>query len=456
MRRCLFIILPILVAVSAAAQAPEPGPGVAITVYNTDLALVKDVRSIEIPEGVSEVPFRNVAQRIDPTSVHFKVLDGDDASVWEQNYRFDLASSSKILERYLEKDIDVVTEDADLFSGRLVSVDSAAIVLDQGRGAGPVAVISREKVMYIRFPMLPEGLISKPTLVWKIGAEKAGDRLVEVTYMTSSINWHAEYVGVINDDDTEIDLAAWVSIDNRSGASYKDARLDLVAGDVHRVREPMPMARGLKADVALEMMAEAPAFAEEQLFEYYLYKLDTPATVADREIKQLSFFPSTGVVVDKVLEFDSYRGSDVRVLLEFVNSEEAGLGRALPAGKVRMYKEDSIGDLQFIGEDRLDHTPKDEDVALLMGNAFDVKAERTVLASRKITNRVHEEDYEISVRNHKEEDVVVRVVEHPHGFWTVTETSLEYEKVEAHTIEFQVPVEADGETIVQYTVRYEY
>ncbi len=454
MRRCLFVILPILVAVSAAAQ--EPQPGVAITVYNTDLALVKDVRSIAIPGGVSEIPFRDVAERIDPTSVHFKVLDGDEASVWEQNYRFDLASASKILERYLEKEIDVVTEDADLFSGRLVSVDGSAIVLDQGRGTGPVAVINREKVTYIRFPMLPEGLISKPTLVWKIGANKGGDRLVEVTYMTSSINWHAEYVGVVNEDDTEIDLAAWVSIDNRSGATYKDARLDLVAGDVNRAREPVQMARGMKADMAFEMMAEAPTFAEEQLFEYYLYKLDVPATVADREIKQLSFFPSTHVTVEKVLEFDPYRGSDVRVLLEFVNSEEAGLGRALPAGKVRMYKEDSIGDLQFIGEDRIDHTPKDEDVALYLGNAFDVKAERTVLASRKITNRVHEEDYEISVRNHKEEDIVVRVVEHPHGFWTVTQTTLEFEKVEAHRIEFQVPVEADGETIVKFTVRYEY
>jgi hypothetical protein len=446
----------VLTVLLAAAVSHGAEPGIAITVYNTDLALVKEVRSIDIPQGVGEVKFDNVASRIDPTSVHFKVVDGPDAAVWEQNYRFDLASTSKILERYLEKDIDVVTEDADLFSGRLISVDGGGIVLDQGRGAGPVVTLNREKVSYVRFPMLPEGLISKPTLVWKIGAERGGDRLVEVTYMTSSINWHAEYVGVINEDDTSVDLAAWVSIDNRSGASYKDARLDLVAGDVHRVREPVQFGRGMKADMEIEMMAEAPSFQEEALFEYYLYKLDTPATVADREIKQLAFFPSTAVGVEKVLEFDSYRGTDVRVLLEFVNSEEAGLGRALPAGKVRMYKEDSIGDLQFVGEDRIDHTPKDEDVELYLGNAFDVAAERKVLATRKITSRVHEEDYEISVRNHKDEDVVVLVVEHPHAYWTVTAKTHEYEKVEASRIEFKLPVEADGETVLAYTVRYEY
>ncbi len=451
--KVMSILLTVLLA-AAATHGAEPG--IAITVYNTDLALVKEVRSIDISEGVSEVKFGNVASRIDPTSVHFKVVDGPDAAVWEQNYRFDLASTSKILERYLEKDIDVVTEDADLFSGRLISVDGAGIVLDQGRGVGPVVTLNREKVSYVRFPMLPEGLISKPTLVWKIGAERGGDRLVEVTYMTSSINWHAEYVGVINEDDTSVDLAAWVSIDNRSGASYKDARLDLVAGDVHRVREPVALGRGYKADMQLEMMAAAPEFQEEQLFEYYLYKLDTPATVADREIKQLAFFPSTAVGVEKVLEFDSYRGTDVRVLLEFVNSEEAGLGRALPAGKVRMYKEDSIGDLQFIGEDRIDHTPKNEDVELYLGNAFDVAAERKVLATRKITNRVHEEDYEISIRNHKDEDVVVLVVEHPHAYWTVPAKTHEDEKVEASRIEFKLPVEADGETVLAYTVRYEY
>ncbi len=456
MRRCQTISAVVLAALAVTASSVAGEPGVSITVYNRDLALVKDTREMEIKSGVNELRFDDVAARIDPTSVHFEVLEGHPAYVWEQNYRFDLASASKILDKYLETEIDVIGENADLFTGRLVSFDGTSIVLDQGRGAGPVLTLNREKVSYIRFPTLPSGLISKPTLVWKLGADESGDRLVEVTYMTSSINWHAEYVGVIDAADKSIDLAAWVSIDNRSGATYKEAQLDLVAGDVHRAQEPSSdMTRGMA--VEFEAMAKgAPSFEEESLFEYHLYKLDTPATVADREIKQLTFFPSTDVDVVKVFEFDHQRTGDVRVLLEFENSEEAGLGVPLPAGKVRMYKEDSAGALQFIGEDRIDHTPKDEELSLYMGNAFDIAAERTTLDSRRITDRVREEDYEVSLRNHKSENVVVRLVDHPYADWTVLRTTHEFVKKDAARIEFSVPVERDGEAVVRYTVRYEY
>jgi hypothetical protein len=456
MRLHVVALVVALAVLGAPVAAGAADPGVAITIYNKDLALVKDVRVMEIESGVRELRFDDVAARIDPTSVHFKVLEGHPASVWEQNYRFDLASSSKILEKYLETEIDVIGEDADLFTGRLVSFDGSSIVLDQGRGAGPVLTLNREKVSYIRFPSLPSGLISKPTLVWKLGADESGDRLVEVTYMTSSINWHAEYVGVIDAGDENIDLAAWVSIDNRSGASYENAQLDLVAGDVNRAEERLRTQPGVvMADEAV-MAKGAPSFQEESLFEYHLYKLDTPATVADREIKQLTFFPSTQAAVEKVLEFDPRRSGDVRVLVEFENSEESGLGMPLPAGKVRMYKEDSVGALQFIGEDRIDHTPKDEEVSLYMGNAFDVAAERKTMDSRRITDRIREEDYEVSLRNHKDEDVVIRLVDHFYADWTVTATTHEFEKKDANRVEFSVPVERDGETVVRYTVRYRY
>ena len=243
------IVLAAAVLGASVSPACAAEPGVSITVYNSDMALVKDVRPMDIRSGVHEVAFPDVAQRIDPTSVHFKVVEGPDASVWEQNYRFDLASASKILEKYLDMEIDVIGEQADLFSGKLVSFDGSSIVLDQGRGTGPVITLNREKVSYVRFPSLPSGLISKPSLVWRIGAEQSGERLVEVTYITSSINWHAEYVGIIDADDEWVDLAAWVSIDNRSGASYEDAQLDLVAGDVHRVQEQR-MTRDMMVELA--------------------------------------------------------------------------------------------------------------------------------------------------------------------------------------------------------------
>jgi hypothetical protein len=453
MRPAVSTLLAMLVFGWAVGQAEEPE--VAITVYNSDMALVKDVRTIELEEDVSRVRFSDVAQRIDPTSVHFKVVRGPDAQVWEQNYQFDLASSSKILEKYLEKTIDVITEDADLFTGKLISFDGATVVLDQGKGAGPIVTLNREKVSYVRFPALPSGLISKPTLVWTVAADEPGERLVEVTYITSGINWHAEYVGVTDAADETIDLAAWVSIDNRSGATYADAKLDLVAGDVHRALEPRQVV-GMREKADAAEMVRAPEFREEALFEYHLYKLDTRATVADREIKQLTFFPGTTVQVEKVLEFDYWHGRDTRVLLEFENSEDAGLGRPLPAGKVRMYKEDSTGALQFIGEDRVDHTPKDEDVKLYLGNAFDVAAERKVIDRRKITDKVREEDYEVSIRNHKDEDIVVRVVEHPQSYWSVVTSSHAYEKMEANRIEFSIPVATSEETVLTYTIRYEY
>ena len=237
MRRCPYAVAILLVALVASSAAAGTQPGVSITVYNRDLALVKDVRAMDIDSGVHELRFDSVAARIDPTSVHFKVLDGRPAHVWEQNYRFDLASSSKILEKYLDTEIDVIGEDADLFTGRLVSFDGSSIVLDQGRGTGPVITLNRDKVSYIRFPALPSGLISKPTLVWKLGAEDGGERMVEVTYMTSSINWHAEYVGVIDAVDENIDLTAWVSIDNRSGATYEDARRKRL---INRLRHRRP------------------------------------------------------------------------------------------------------------------------------------------------------------------------------------------------------------------------
>jgi len=205
----------------------------------------------------------------------------------------------------------------------------------------------------------------------------------------------------------------------------------------------------------VESLAQAPEFVSERLFEYYLYKLDTPATVADREIKQLTFFPSTDVSVAKVLELDAWEGTDVRVLIEFKNSKESGIGMPLPAGTVRMYKEDSTGGLQFIGEDHIDHTPANEDVALLLGNAFDIKAERRQMDARRITDKIYEEDWEVAIRNHKAEDVTVRVVEHPYGFWTITSATHEYVKKEAYRVEFSIPVKADGETILRYTVRRE-
>jgi hypothetical protein len=247
-----------------------------------------------------------------------------------------------------------------------------------------------------------------------------------------------------------------VSVDNRSGATYVDAKVKLIAGEVHRVREeriPPRMAKGY----AVEAAAGAPQFEEKAFFEYHLYTLLRPATIKDNEIKQVSLFPSTGVKVDKIYTYDGARYEDkVRVELEFKNSEAAGLGMPLPQGKIRVYKEDVDKALEFVGEDKIDHTPKDEKVRVFLGNAFDIKGERQKMDFKKITDDVTDETYQIKLRNHKEEAVEVVVVEHLWSYtqWEIREASHPYEKKDATTIEFKIGLDKDQEVILNYTVRY--
>ena len=249
-----------------------------------------------------------------------------------------------------------------------------------------------------------------------------------------------------------MELSAWVSIDNRSGATYKEARLKLVAGTVHRVQAPVPHARLAKA---MRAEAEELGFEEEAFFEYHLYTLSRPSTLKDNQIKQISLFPTTQVHVRKNYYYDGSRDAKkVKVKLEFLNSKEAGVGMALPGGKVRIYKEDRDQALQFIGEDGIEHTPKDEKVRLTVGDAFDVVGERKVMAQKRITDRTWEDTVEITLRNHKEEAVTVHVVEHLWGDWTIRERSHEFVKKDAHTMEFTIPVPKDAEVTVHYTVRY--
>ncbi|MGB2768285.1 MAG: DUF4139 domain-containing protein, partial [Candidatus Zixiibacteriota bacterium] len=313
-----------------------------------------------------------------------------------------------------------------------------------------------DEVRDLYFPTLPEGLITKPTLVWLLDSQVSGKRRAEVSYLTGGMNWHAEYVAVVDQRDENLELAAWVSIDNRSGATYEEAKVKLIAGEVHRVREermPPRLAKGYIADMA----AGAPQFEEKAFFEYHLYTLLRPATIKDNEIKQVSLFPSTEVSVKKIFTYDGARDEKkVRVELEFKNSEGAGLGMPLPKGKIRVYKEDVDKALEFVGEDRIDHTPKNEKVRVFLGNAFDIVGERQKIDFKKIRDDITEESYQIKLRNHKEEAVEVVVVEHLSAYteWEIRESTHSHEKKDAGTIEFKIRLAPDEEVVVNYTVRY--
>jgi hypothetical protein len=300
--------------------------------------------------------------------------------------------------------------------------------------------------------------VIRPTLVWSLQSGRSGPERVETSYLTGGINWHAEYVAVVNPDDNRLDLTAWVSIDNQSGATYENAKLKLVAGDVNRVRPEYGIAGSVRMKDQMETMAAAPPqFTEESFFEYHLYSLDQPATVRDRETKQLSLFPTASASALKKMTYDgARRPRDVVVSLEVANSKANGLGMPLPKGVVRVYKQGRDGAQEFVGEDRIDHTASDEKMRLTLGNAFDVVGERTETAHQRIDDRTHRQTIKVDIRNHKTEAVDVSVIEHLPGDWTVTEKSHEFKKVDAHSIEFPVKVPAGGSVSVTYTVRFRY
>jgi hypothetical protein len=442
-------LLALLVAAGTAAESlPAAARELAVTVYNQNLGVVRDRRTVEVAPS-AKLQIADVAAQIDPTSVHLTGLD-----VIEQNYAFDLASADKILHRYLGETVDVMAEEGRTYKGKLLAYDPAHLVMGDAGGGVEVTIVGRESVEDIRCPALPAGLITKPTLVWTVAGGKGGRADVELSYMTGGMSWHAEYVAVVAQDDKAMDLSGWVSIDNRSGATYPDARLKLVAGDVHRAPAPRPEAAYDMMRAEAKMTAGAPQFVERGLFEYHIYVLERPATIADQEIKQIALFAPARATVTKVFEYDGmWGGEDVKVTLETENKAASGLGMPLPAGTVRAFKADQDGRLEFVGEDRIDHTPRGEKVKIRMGAAFDIKAERIVVDQRRISDRVYEEAVELKLKNRKTEPVEIVVVEHPQGSWEILNSTHPYEKKEAAKIEFKVKVPADTESVIRYTVR---
>jgi hypothetical protein len=422
----------------------------AVTVYNSNLGVVKDVREINLKSGLSTISITDVAKLIDPTSVHIK-LDGE---VIEQNYQYDLVSLDKILQKYVDKEISLVSEANELVEGKLLSAMGGQIVLEKKDG-GLLMIPSVNKYRF-SVGSLPEGLITKPTLVWQLNSNKSGNQDVKISYQTQGMNWHAEYVAVLNTDDTKLDLNSWVSVDNNSGTTFKNAKLKLVAGDVNRVQDNRRLYKGREQMDMVMSEAAAPQFEEKEFFEYHIYNLQRPTTLAQNETKQISLFESQNVDANKKYFYRSTgynTNGKINVIVEFSNKEEQNLGVPMPKGKVRVYKSDGES-IEFVGEDLIDHTPKNETVKLKIGDAFDILAEEKQVNHKKITTRVYEQDFEVKIKNRKNEKVTVEVERYLGLNWEILSSSLEYKKKNAQTITFQVPVKKDDETILTYKVRY--
>ncbi len=434
---------------------------VGITVYNQNFGLVREIRKLHLGEGRVSLEFRDVSAHIQPETVHIKSLDGeDDLSVLEQNYRYDLLTPEKLLEKYVDKKVKVYRWNEKL--GR-DEVKEAKVLATEG---GTVLEIDGE-VTYgfpgrISFPEVPANLIAKPALVWLLGSRRAEQR-VEVSYLTQNLNWSADYVMVVDADDKLGDLTGWVTLTNQSGTSYENAELKLVAGDVQRVSPNLPASTPTFA--AQTRSESAPQFREEGFFEYHLYTLERPTNLLDKETKQVTLLEARDIGVHKKLIFYGaeyyYRGQygevvsnqKVGVYLDVKNSTKNHLGMPLPKGVVRVYKADKSGAKQFIGEDAIDHTPRDEEIRIKMGESFDVVGDRKQLSWNVISSCISESEWEIDLRNHKDKADQVEVYEPVNGDWEILRSSHKYQKKDSKTFTFEVDVPARGETKVTYRVR---
>ncbi len=465
----LIILISFLLSIQIGFAAPlasslNDQQDVAVTIYNSNVGLVKDTRLIDLKPGIHELKFMDVAAKIDPTTVHIKsLINGSSLKVLEQNYEYDLLNPQKLLEKFVGQKVQLATINPETKKEEIVE---ATLLSTQGGNifqiGDKIHIGHHGRVLLSK---IPENLIPQPTLVWMLENRLAKPQKLEASYLTSAVNWKADYVAVLNKLDTMVDLTGWVTIDNRSGATYQNALLKLVAGDIHRVQGEMKMDYGRPMAAAKEA---SPQFKEESFFEYHLYTLDRRTTIKDNQTKQMTLLDANQVPIRKLLIFSGapqyyYYQTDqgsqkqkIGVFLELENSKKNNLGIPLPKGTIRAYKEDEDGSLQFIGEDRIDHTSKDEKFKIKIGEAFDVVGERVQTEYKRLGRNLFEVAFEVSLRNHKKEDIKVLVEETIPGDWEMLSTTHAYDKLSAHLIRFEVPIAKDKEEKVKYRIRFRY
>jgi hypothetical protein len=440
----------------------------AVTVYNSNIALVRDVRQIVLPGGVADLRFLDIAATVNPATVHFRSLtEPARLAVLEQNYQFDLLEPQRLLRKYVGRDVKLIRQRYEDGTTRQEEVTARLLAFNEA----PVWQIGGEIVTGLhaeqyRFPEIPENLHSRPTLVWRLDNSGSRQHRIETSYLAGNMNWNADYVLTVARDDSRADVDGWVTLANTSGTSYRNARLQLVAGDLNRVANRAEAYDAMVLKEAQLRAAAPAAFAREAFSEYHLYSLSRRTTLLENETKQVSLLNGSGVPVRKVFVVNGqnvyYRNRQhpgsplkdaVHVFYKFKNDEASGLGMPMPAGTVRVYQTDSKGGAQFAGEDRIDHTPKDEVITLEIGRAFDVVCERKQTYWERIADQVYEMAYEVTLRNHKESSITVEVNEPIAGNWQMLSSTHPSTKTDAWAARFNVTVPPNGETLLSYRVR---
>ncbi len=442
---------------------------VVITIYNENLALVKDSRKVMLDQNVNRLAWRDVAAQIRPETTLLRNLTAPSQfRLLEQNFDFDLLTPAKLLEKYVGKEITVIRTNSVTGS----EASEAAIVLSTNEG---VVLKFKDRIETgvpgrLVFADVPKNLRDKPTLLISLINSSQGKHDLELSYLTHGLSWHADYVAALNEDDSLLDLSGLVTLTNRSGIAYHSAGLQLVAGDVNQIQPEQRIARKMMAQAA--EMSDAVQMKEESLFEYHLYTLQHPTTLSENQTKQVALLSAANIPLSKeyLLHGADYYYSGryetigqkhkISVLINFRNQGQ-NLGIPLPKGVIRVYKKDLQGDSQFVGEDRIDHTPSNELIRLKLGNAFDITADKIQTDFQQIAGTarhasIFETAYQITLKNAKKEAVTIQVQEPIPGDWQVIAESLPHKKLSAGLLEWKVPVTANSETTLTYRVRVKY
>lgn len=445
---------------------------VAVTIYNENLALVKDQRRIPLSSGQNALAFRDVSARMRPETALLRSLTSPGKlSVIEQNFDFDLLTPGKLLEKYVGRNVSIIRTNqatgAETTEQALVLSANQGVVMKIGNRI-ETGIPGR-----IVYPDVPANLRDRPTLVMSLNNDGAAQQDVELSYLTGGLAWKADYVAELNAADDKLDLSGWVTLTNTSGASYNNAKLQLVAGDVNQVQDEMRFANRQMKGELLSMAAPAPRMAEESLMEYHLYTLDRPTTISENQTKQVSLLAASAIPARKELLLrgaDYYYGSSygdlgqkmkVSVFVEFDNKEASHLGMPLPKGIIRVYKKDTSGNAQFVGEDKIDHTPKNEKVRIKLGEAFDVTADKKQTDFKRLPNpakgnALYESAFEIVLKNAKKDAVTVTVQEPIPADWKMQTESHSHEKAASNTAVWHIKVPAEGRARLSYRVQVRY
>ncbi|MEE9330747.1 MAG: DUF4139 domain-containing protein [Methylophilaceae bacterium] len=441
--------------------------GVAVTIYNGNLALVKDTRKISLKRGFNAVAMRDVSAQMRPETAILRSINAPGSlSLFEQNFDFDLLTPTKMLEKYVGKVVTIIKTNP--ATGAETSEKATVLSANNGVVLKIGNRIETGMPGRIVYDDVPANLRDRPTLITQLNNKGTQNQTVELSYLTGGLGWKADYVAELNDKENRLDLSGWVTLTNTSGASYKEAKLQLVAGDVNRVQRHRSRAksRNMRSDM---MKAEADApMSQEGLLEFHLYSLQRPTTIKENQTKQVALLSASSIPTTKELvlhgaqhyyrsQYDQIRTKmKVGVYIQFVNKKASKLGMPLPKGIMRVYKKDSLGNAQFVGEDSIDHTPKNEIVRLKLGNAFDVTADKKQTDFKKVSNREFKTSFEITLKNAKKVPVTVTVQEPIGGDWRILSESARHKKINSHMAQWKIKIPAEGKTKLTYRAIVKY